>query len=438
MSTYFTELLQEILHQAQKKGASDAAGFINHDSGFSVNVRMQEVETVAFNEDKNISLVVYFGKRQGSASSTDLSAASIEQVVEAACSIAAVSSMDPCFGLPDAELMTTTHQDLNLYHPWDIEPTAMIEQAISCEKHAMALDTRITNSDGVSGSTNSFLHCYANTNGGAGAIRGTSHGFSCSLIANNGSNMQRDYDYTTARNSVNLTPRIKLAESAVNKTISRLGARKLKTCKTPVLFSSRVSSGLIASFINAISGSNLYRKNSFLVDSFGKLIFPTWMQIYERPRLLSALGSAPFDSEGVPTRDNIFVDKGCITQYVLGSYSARKLGLTSTANSDGVHNLHVTPNAGGLDELIKIMHTGLLVTELMGQGINILTGDYSRGAFGFWIENGSIQYPVEGITVAGNLKEMYSEISAVGNDINPNIATRCGSILISNMTIAGC
>ena len=397
--SYCYALLETMLQKAKQRGATDAAGFINHDSGFSVNVRMQEVETVAFNEDKNITLVVYFGQRKGSASSTDLSVTAIDQIVEAACEIAKVSSIDACFGLPDAQLMLNNHPDLDLYHPWNIEPTAMIEQALLCEKHALSLDQRIVNSDGVEGSTNSFIHCFANTCGGIGAMRGTRHGFSCSLIAQNDSGMQRDYNYTTARNSVNLITPQELAASTVSRTVQRLGARKIKTCKTPVLFSSRISNSLLSSFINAISGSNLYRKNSFLLDSIGKLIFPEWVQIYETPRLLGALGSAPFDSEGVPTRDNVFVKNGYVTQYVLGSYAARKLKLQSTANSDGVHNLHINPNAGDLNELIALMHTGLLVTELMGQGVNILTGDYSRGAFGFWVENGSIQYPVEFITL---------------------------------------
>ena len=432
-----TVLMEDVLAQAHALGATDAAVSVNHDSGFSVDVRMREVETVSFHEDKGISLVVYFGQRKGSASSTDTSPAALKTVIEAACDIAKVSSEDPCFGLADRNLMTTQHPDLDLYHPWLIEPSEAIEKALTCEAQALSLDKRIINSDGVNVSTYQFCHGFANTHGGRGFVRGTRHSQSCSLIAENGSGMQRDYDYTTSRQANLLTPVEQLARSVVERTVSRLGARKLKTCKTPVLFSSRVSNGLISSFISAISGSNLYRKNTFLLDSLGKAVFPEWVRIYEQPRLFAALGSSPFDGEGVPTRDNVFVNDGRVAQYVLGSYSARRLGLQTSANADGVHNLTVDANAGDLSELIKTMDKGLLVTELMGQGVNGLTGDYSRGATGFWVEHGEIQYPVEEITIASNLKDMFLSMRAIGNDINPNISTCCGSILIEQMMVAG-
>lgn len=433
-----TALMDEVLAKARAFGASDAAVSVSHDHGFSVDVRMREVETVSFNEDKGVSLVVYFGQRKGSASTTDTSSSALDTVVEAACEIAKVSSLDPCFGLADRALLTAHHPDLDLYHPWSIEPPVAIEQALACEAQALSLDKRITNSNGVNLSTYSFCHGYADTHGGQGLVRGTRHSISCSLIAEHGGGgMQSDYDYTTSRRAEHLISLDQLAQSAVDRTVSRLGARKLKTGKTPVLFSSRVSSGLISSFIGAISGSNLYRKNTFLLDSLGKIIFPEWMHIYEQPRLLGGLGSAPFDGEGVPTRDNVFVKDGRVAQYVLGSYSARRLGLQTTANSDGVHNLTVDANAGELKDLVKMMDKGLLVTELMGQGVNGLTGDYSKGATGFWVEHGEIQYPVEEITIAGNLKEMFLSIAAIGNDINPTISTRCGSILVGQMMVAG-
>lgn len=432
-----TALMNEVLAKAHELGASDAAVSVSHDNGFSVDVRMREVETVSFNEDKGVSLVVYFGQRKGSASTTDTSPSALNTVVEAACEIAKVSSQDPCFGLASRELLSQHHPDLDLYHPWSIEPPEAIKQALACEAHALSLDKRITNSDGVNLSTYRFCHGYADTHGAQGFLRGTRHSISCSLIAENGSGMQRGYDYTTSRRADQLVPLDQLAKSAVERTVSRLGARKLKTGKTPVLFSSRVSSGLISSFISAISGSNLYRKNSFLVDSLGQTVFPEWMHIYEQPRLLGALGSSPFDGEGVPTRDNVFVKDGRVAQYVLGSYSARRLGLQTTANADGVHNLTVDANAGELKDLIKTMDKGLLVTELMGQGVNGLTGDYSKGATGFWVEHGEIQYPVEEITIASNLKDMFLSIAAIGKDINPNISTRCGSILIEQMMVAG-
>ncbi|KTC95377.1 peptide maturation protein PmbA [Legionella feeleii] len=431
------ELMHDVLDRARAQGATDAMVSVNHDSGFSVDVRMGEVETVAFSEDKGVSLVVYIGHRKGGASSTDTSPAALDALVAAACDIAKVSAEDPCFGLADRELMKNHHPDLDLYHPWEIKPPQAIEKALACEAHALALDKRISNSDGVNFSTYAFCNGFANSYGGEGVIQSTRHSVSCSLIAKEGESMQRDYDYTTARYAEGLNSLEALAQKAVERATSRLGARQVKTQKIPVLFSSRVSSGLLASFINAISGSNLYRKNSFLLDALEKQVFPAGFKIYEQPYLLKALGSSPFDGEGVPTRNNVFVEDGRLCQYALSSYSARRLGLKTTANSGGVHNLTLDPTAGDLQDLLHKMGTGLLVTELMGQGVNGLTGDYSRGASGFWVDNGVIQYPVEEITIAGNLKDMFKMITAVGTDINPNISTRCGSILIEQMMIAG-
>ena len=309
--------------------------------------------------------------------------------------------------------------------------------ALSCEQQALAMDKRIGNSDGVNLSTYTFCHGHATSQGFAGVVNSSRHSISCSLIAKAGEVMQCDYDYTTARHAKDLLAIELLADSAVKRAVSRLGAKKLKTQKVPVLFSSRLSSGLFSSFISAISGSNLYRKNSFLLDSIGLQLFPKGIRVYEQPHLLGGLGSSPFDGEGVVTRNNVWVDDGIICQYVLNSYSARKLGLKTTANSGGVFNLTIDPTAGDLSDLLQKMDKGLLVTELMGQGVNGLTGDYSRGASGFWVEHGKIQYPVEEITIAGNLKDMYRSIVAVGHDINPNLATRCGSVLIEQMMVAG-
>jgi PmbA protein len=432
-----TRLMNQVLEIAKIEGATAAAVAVNNDRGFSVDVRMGEVETVAFSEDKGVGLTVYIGQKKGAASSTDTSPAALEALVRAACDIARVSAEDPCFGLADKELMTKNHPDLDLYHPWDVTPQKAIEIALNCERHALSLDKRITNSDGVSVSSYESHHAYANTNGGEGYIHCTRHGISCSVIAKEGEEMQRDYDYTTVRNARDLIDTDLIARNAVERALSRLGSRQIETQSSPVIFSSRVSSGLISSFVNAISGSNLYRKNSFLLDSIDQQIFPEYIRIYEQPHLPGALGSSPMDSEGVPTRANVLVDNGRIVQYVLGSYSARRMGLKTTANSDGVHNLTVDPTAGGLSELLKTMNKGLLVTELMGQGVNGITGDYSRGASGYWIENGEIQFPVDEITIAGNLKDMFKMILAVGNDINLNIPTRCGSILIEKMMVAG-
>ena len=432
-----TRLMDEVLAIAKREGATNAAVAVNNDRGFSVDIRMGEVETVAFSEDKGVGLTVYIGQRKGGASSTDTSPAALELLVKAACDIARVSAEDPCFGLADKELMTKEHPELDLYHPWDITPQQAIELALKCESHALSIDKRITNSDGVNVSSYESLHGYSNTHGCAGITKSTRHSLSCSVIAQDGEKMHRDYDYSTVRNANMLKDTDLIAQMAVERAISRIDSKPITTRTSPVIFSSRVSGGLFGSFVNAISGSNLYRKNSFLMDSLGQQIFPDFIRVYEQPHLKSGLGSAAFDSEGVPTRDNILIEKGRVQQYVLGSYSARKMGLKTTANGDGVHNLTIDPTAGDLDELLQMMNTGLLVTELMGQGVNSITGDYSRGASGYWVENGVIQFPVDEITIAGNLKEMFLMIRAVGNDINLNSSTRCGSVYIEKMMVAG-
>ena len=432
-----SDIMQQVLERARAHGATDASVAVNHDSGFSVDVRMREVETVTFSEDRGVGVTVYIGSRKGSASSSDTSPHALDAMVAAAIDIAGVSAADPCFGLPDRGLLNAQYANLDLFHPWAITPPEAIEMALQCEAHALGLDKRISNSDGVNVSTYLFCHGFANSHGFEGIVQSSRHSMSCSLIATDDDRMQRDDDYTTARNAMHLVGRDALAASAVERVTSRLNPRLLKTKKMPVLFSSRLSGGLIGSFIGAISGSNLYRKHSFLMDSVGQQIFPAGIRIHEQPYLLGALGSSPFDSEGVPTRNNVFVEDGRVCQYVLGSYSARKMGLATTANSGGVFNLTVDPTAGDLTDVLKKMGTGLLVTELMGDGANGLTGDYSRGASGFWVEGGALQYPVEGITVAGNLKDMFRGIVAIGRDVNPNYSTRCGSILMDEMMVAG-
>lgn len=432
------QIMEEVLTYACRQGASDAAVSIEHDRGFSVDVRMKEVETVRFNEDKTIDVTVYIGKKRGEASSSDTSPQALEDMVKAAYDIAAVSAIDPYSGLPDKALMTLEKpHDLDLFHPWDVTPPEAIDLALACENEALALDTRIVNSDGVHISSYISSYGYANTEGASGVVHSSRHGASCSLIAKLDEKMQRDYAFTAARHAKDLLALNRLAHQAVEKTTSRLGARQIKTQKAPVVFSPRVAGSLFSSFIQAISGGNLYRKNSFLVDALGKTLFPSFVRIYEQPHLLGALGSAPFDSEGVPTRANVIVDKGTLEQYVLSSYSARRLGLKTTANGGGVFNLTIEPTSEGLADILKQMGRGLLVTELMGQGVNLLTGDYSRGASGFWVEEGVIQYPVEEITIAGQLQQMFRRIAAIGNDRDPNFATRCGSVLIEEMTIAG-
>lgn len=431
------ETMATVIKLAKKRGATDASVAINLDSGFSVNVRMGSVENISFSEDQGISLNIYIGNSKGSASSSDISFSALETMVNAAYDIASVSSKDPCFGLPDKNLLINKSLDLDLYHPWDLSPKEAIEKATQCEGEALAFDPRITNSDGAELSNYIFSLGYANTLGFEGFIQSSKHSISCSLVAEDKNGKQRDYDYTVARDSKKLTSLTELAKSASFRTVSRLSSTKIKTQKMPVLFSSRVSSSLLSSFIGAISGGNLYKQNSFLLNSLGTQVFPKNIQIYENPHMLGGLGSAPFDAEGVLTRNNKFVTDGVVTQYVLSTYSARKMGLETSANSGGVFNLTMTPTDGELKNLLKKMGKGLIVTELMGQGVNILTGDYSRGAAGFWVENGEIQFPVEEITIAGNLRQMFLDIIGVGDDINPNIATNCGSVLIAEMTVAG-
>ncbi len=431
------QLMADVLKLTRAKGATDAAVSVNHDQGFSVDARMGHVETVAFSEEKGVAVTVYINQQKGSATSSDTSPTALDAMVSAACEIAKVSAQDPCFGLADADLIQKNYPDLDLLHPWSITPEAAGELAVACEAKALGLDKRIHNSDGASVASYTFCHGYANTNDFTGVVEGSRHSLSCSLLAETDGNMQRDYAYTTARNANNLTNSDDLAALAAKRTLERLSPRQIETQKTPVIFSSRVSSSLISAFVQAVSGSSLYRKQSFLLDSVGQAIFPEYIKIFEAPHVLGGLGSSPFDGEGIITRPNVLIKEGVLQQYVLGSYSARKMGLKTTANSGGVHNLTVNPTAGDLDDLLKKMDEGLLITELMGQGVNGITGDYSRGASGFWVENGEIQYPVDGVTVASNLKDMFKQIVAVGTDINPSISTRCGSILVEEMMVGG-
>ena len=431
-------MLMDILQRAKKKGASDAVVGINMDSGFSVDVHMGEVDTIAFSEDNSVGVTLYIGKAKGSASSSDTSSAALDAMVTAAYEIAKVSAEDPCFGLPDPE-PPVQYEDLDLVHPWKISTDEAVKKALECENYARSLDERIVNSDGVNLSTFQFCLGHADSQGFLGILESSRHAMSCSLVAKVAGNatMQRDYEYSTARNPLDLLSVQDIAAGAVAHTVQRLGARKIATQKVPILFSARLASSFFGSFIAAISGNNLYRKNSFLLDTLGQQLFPDTIQIYEQPRLKRGLGSALFDGEGVATRPNILVKDGILQQYVLSSYTARKMGLKTTANQGGVFNLTINPTNGDLPAMLRTLDRGLYVTELMGQGVNILNGHYSRGAFGYWVENGQIQYPVEEITIAGNLKDMMHHIVAIGSDINPNSSTRCGSILVSEMMVAG-
>ena len=430
-------IASDILSEAKKQGADQVETAISVGQGLSVNARLGEVETIEHHRDQGIGITVYKGKKKGSASSTKLDPAEIKEMVSAACAIAQYAEEDPFAGLPEQEQLATEFPDLSLYHPWAISAEKAIEMAISCENAARFYDKKISNSEGASIQTFEGTRVLANSLGFNHGYPASRHSMSCSVIGELGSTMQRDYWYTVARQATDMDDAVKVGEMASERTIKRLGAKPISTRKCPIMFAAEVSGGLIGHFISAIRGGNLYRKSSFLLDSIGQQIFPSFINIYEQPLLLQAMGSAAYDSEGVATSARDVVNSGVVQGYVLSSYSARKLGMRSTANAGGVHNLTVKSGELDFDGMLKEMNTGLLVTELIGQGVNTMTGDYSRGAAGFWVENGVIQFPVEEITIAGNLKDIYKSIVAVGNDVDLRGNTRTGSVLISEMTVAG-
>lgn len=430
-------LAAQILAEAAKQGASSAEVGIGINKGFSVTSRMRETETIEYHQDKMIDVTVFFGKRSGSASLSDIRPEAIESAVAAACNIAKVTDEDPFAGLAERSLLAFDYPSLDLSHPWPITVPEAIEKTLECETKALAFDKRISNSEGVTLTTSDVWNVYGNSHGFIGLYPLTRHEMSCVLIAKQKDEMQRDYYYTLGCDPAFLDSTDLIAKKAAERTISRLGARSLKTCRVPVIFLNEEARGFLGHFVAAISGGNLYRKSSFLLDQLGKKIFPEFINIKEEPHKMKGLGSAPFDDNGVATRGNVFIEKGILKNYSLGVYSARKLGLQTTGNAGGVHNLSITTGHKELSELIKTMHKGLLVTELMGQGVNLITGDYSRGASGFWVENGEIQYPVQEITIAGNLKELYARIVEVGSDIDTRGNIQTGSILVENMMVAG-
>ncbi len=429
-------VLELALDTAKAAGASACATGLAVSTALSVNVRMGEVETVEFQNDRDLGVTVYVGQRKGSASTADLSEAAVREAVEAAVAIARHSGEDPYAGLADPARMATTFADLDADHPWVLDTDAAIEQALRCEAAALA-DKRISNSDGASLDTRRGLSLYANSHGFHGWRRGTDHSLSCAVVAGEGEAMQRDYWYTAARHRQDLLAAERVGEIAASRTLARLNGRGLSTRQVPVLFPAELARGLIGSLVGAISGGALYRKASFLLDKAGESIFADHIQIRQLPFLPRAMGSANYDSEGVATVEREIISNGVLQGYVLGSYSARRLGLESTGNAGGVYNLCVEPGELDQSAMLKQMGSGLLVTELMGQGANTVTGDYSRGGSGFWIENGEIAYPVQNITIAGNLLEMYRAIEAVGNDVDTRGNIRCGSLLIGKMTVAG-
>jgi PmbA protein len=431
-------IIERALEEARSRGASQAEAAVSQDTGLSVGVRLGEVETLEHQRDRSMGITVYFGQRKGSASTADFSPDAVRATVAKACSIARFTAEDACSGLADAGLMAQSPPNLDLAFPWNVTADQAIEIARSCEAAALAFDSRINNSEGASLSSHQGLHVYGNTHGFVGGYPTTSHSLSCVVLAGTGEDMQRDYWYSSSRDWRELDDGAAIGREAARRTIARLEPRKLSTRRAPALFVPEIARGLIGHFTAAIRGSSQYRQSSFLLNSVGQQIFPKGFSISERPHIPKAMGSAPFDDEGVATRDRELIADGVLTGYILSSYSARKLGLATTGNAGGAHNLIVAPNtSGGLPAMTRLLGTGLLVTELMGQGINMVTGDYSRGAAGFWVENGEIQYPVAEITIAGNLRDMLAGIVAVGDDVDTRGGIRSGSILLSEMTIAG-
>lgn len=430
-------LAATIIELSHNEGADAVEAAATCNAGLSVSVRLGEVETIEHTRDKGMGVTVYIGQRKGSASTSDFSADAVRQTVRAACNIARYASEDPHAGLADKALMAIDPIDLDLYHPWELSAEQAIAMATETEDTARAADPRISNSEGASVNRGDGIFVYGNSNGFLQGYSSSRQSLSCSVIAGETDAMQRDYWYSTARRASDLQSPEVVGQMAAQRTVARLNARQLDTRDTPVIYSPDVARGLFQHFISAIRGASQYRKSSFLLDYVGKTVFPDFIHIHEQPHLPRALGSSAFDGEGVATSARSVVKDGVLLNYVLDSYSARQLGLQTTGNAGGIHNLSIDPSTGDLTDMLKQMHTGLLITELMGFGINAVTGDYSRGASGFWIENGELAYPVEEITVASNLRDMFMGIQCVGNDIDMRGNIRCGSVLIDKMTVAG-
>ena len=431
------QITQDVLKLAKSAGASSAETEVSFGTGQSVSVRMGETENIEYNRDKGVSVTVYFGHKKGQASSSDLSSSALKDTVEAACNIAKYTAEDAFCGLAEATLMATKFPDLSLHHPWNISVEDALEIAKTCEAAALEVDKkRITNSEGASVYNSEGVFAYANSHGFVGGYPSTRHSISCSVIAEAGDAMQRDYWYTNARDAADMESAASVGKLAGERTVKRLGARPIKTGQYPVLFEAPLASGLISSLLSAISGGNLYRKSSFLLDSLGSSIAAPLLNIEELPHLPKGIASSAFDSEGVATHARKLVENGVLQGYLLSSYSSRKLGMQTTGNAGGAHNIVVSHTNHQFADLLAQMGTGLLVTEMLGHGLNMVTGDYSRGAAGFWVENGMIAHPVEEITIAGNMKDMLKQIVAIGDDAIKQNAKQVGSILIEQMTVA--
>ena len=433
-------IAQDMLDYARRQGATASSVEVSEGFGQAVTVRQGEVETIEYNRDKGLGITVYLGQRRGNASTSDFSPHAVRDTVDAALSIARYTAIDDCSGLPEADALATDFPDLDLYHPWALSVDDAIASARECEQAALDTDARIVNSEGATVNVHEAQFVFANSLGFVGGYPTSRHSLSCSVIAEQDDAMERDYWYSVARAPGDLLSAQQVGRIAAERTVRRLGARQIATMQVPVLFDSSVASSLLGHFVGAVSGGSLYRKSSFLLDRLDQAVFASHINIADIPDIPRGLASGAFDDEGVKTQRRNIVEDGVLRGYFLGSYSARKLGLRTTGNSGGNHNLILTPSGGqdlSLAGLLKTMDRGLLVTELLGQGVNSITGDYSRGAAGFWVEGGVIQYPVHEVTIAGNLKDMYRNIVAVGSDVLVQGSRQCGSILLDGMTIAG-
>jgi PmbA protein len=431
------QTIEDLLKEAKRRGATAAEASVGSSAGLEVAVRLGEVETVEHTRDNGLGITVYFGHRKGSASTSDLSPGALRDAVRAACAIAEHTQEDRCAHLADAALMATEIPDLDLYHPWRLGVEDAIEIAAACEDSARGFDPRIVNSEGASLSTHTGIQVYGNSHGFVAGYPTSRHGISCAVIGQEGESLQRDHWWTSARASADLDSARSVGERAAQRTLARLGSRRIATCQVPVLFRAEVATGLMRSLVSAIQGGSIYRRTSFLLDHLGERIFPEFVRIHEEPHLPRGLSSAPFDGDGVATRAKDLVADGVLQTYLLDAYSGCRLGMQTTGNAGGVRNLRISMGELGRDALLREMGTGLFVTELMGQGVNPVTGDYSRGAAGFWVEGGEIRFPVEEVTIAGNLRRMYAGLVAVGNDCDFPGSTRTGSWLIDKMTVAG-
>lgn len=430
-------LIETALQLAKSKGATAAEAGISVEAGLSVQVRMGEVETIEHHQSRGFGITVYFGQKKGSASSSDLSEGALTETVDAALRIARHAAEDPAAGLPEKAFLATEFPDLDLYHPWSIAPTEAAQQALTAEAAALGVHADIQNSEGAQINTFEGYRVMGNSHGFLHGFPSSRHSLSVSVIGERDGDMQRDDWWSVARDARLLESPEAVGRTAGERTLRRLGARRLSSRRCPVIFAADVASSLLGHFIGAIRGGNLYRKSSFLLDHLEKPVFPSFVEIEEAPHLQGALGSTPYDAEGVRTAHRSLVTGGILKSYVLSTYSARKLGLAPTGNAGGVHNLLIQPGTQDLQGLLKSMDTGLLITEVMGQGVNLVTGDYSRGAAGFWIEGGELVHPVEEITIAGNLKDLFMQLRAVGSDVDLRGNTRTGSLWIESMTVAG-